>query len=167
MSSNMVCLEYKEILENLKSKTFSTRKRFDSKYRSNNWVLFHEIVTDERLVVSNFVFCTKCKSIIKYDTAGGTGNLNKHRKRCSSQRNTMDSYAVKNNIKFEKRDTDEILSAAKRFCYKDLRPFTAIEGDGLIDLLYTVSAITARHGLLSKDIIKNLLPHPTTVSRLI
>lgn len=67
-------------------------------------------------------------------------------------------------ITFDSYDHKQVLSAAKLFCSKDLRPFHAITGDGMAELLKAVSAVTLRHGLLNDDALQRLLPAPTTVS---
>lgn len=161
-----VQLDFAEVVAKLKSKEFTTRKRTGSHFRSDNWSLFEEIVSHEGIVVRNFVFCTGCGKVITYNSANGTNNLTRHKKTCSVQSNKLDSYVINKKIDFSKRDRDNILSASERFCYEDLRPFQAIEGNGWINLLGTVSAITVRNGLLSADTIKILLPAPTTVSSL-
>lgn len=163
----MVQLVFTEVVAKLKSEEFTTRERSGGRFRSDNWSLFEEIVNNYGMVVQNFVFCTNCERVITYNSASGTDNLTRHKKRCIVQSNKLDSYVVNRKIDFSKRDRDEILSASNRFCYEDLRPFQAIEGNGLIKFLGAVSAITVRHGLLSADMIKKILPVRTTVSSLL
>lgn len=150
-----VCYSREEVEAKLKSKEFTTRKRVGSMYSSSNWSLFHEIVTNEELVVSNFVYCTNCNLIKTYSSINGTNNLTRHMKSCKKENNTIKNHFSKKNLKIVQRDKDQVLQASKRFCYKDLRPFVAIEGDGLIELLHAVSAVTLRQGLLSIDDIKS------------
>lgn len=54
--------------------------------------------------------------------------------------------------------------AALEFCYKDIRPFTAVEGSGLIDLLVAVSKLSSKYGQFSADELKKNLPCRNTVS---
>lgn len=156
-------LERTDIEAKLKLNLFKTRERTGLAYRSTNWSLFKEIVTDEGNLVSNFVYCTNCAKVISYNTVKGTNNLNRHRNACSKKpTGTIQNYMVRP-INFLPKDKAGVLDAAKKFCYQDLRPFSAIEGNGLIKLLHEVSSVTNRYGLLSEDQIRLLLPCRTTV----
>lgn len=154
----------KRIENRIKSKEFETKKRLYSSKISSIWKFYEEIFDEKGHKIQNFIFCPHCETVKTYDTSLGSSNLIRHTKRCKGlQSNTLDRYVVKN-VQITKNDRNEVLDAAKRFCYVDLRPFYAIAGEGLVDLLMAVSSVTARHGLLSKDNILDLLPHPTTVS---
>lgn len=159
-------MERADVEAKLKSDLFKTRERTGLAYRSSNWSMFKEIVSDEGNLVSNFVYCTNCAKVISYNPSKGTNNLNRHRTACSKKSTgTIEKYMVRP-INFLPKDKAGILDAAKKFCYQDLRPFSAIEGDGLIKLLHEVSSVTNRYGLLSENQIRSLLPCRTTVRQL-
>lgn len=164
LSVALARLKPEDIRKKLDTKEFTTRKRVGSKYSSSNWNTFHEIVSNDSSVIPNYVVCTNCKKLQRYEPEKGTNNLTRHAQACSKPNNTIKKFFGKRTINLDKADKTSMLNAAKRFCYKDLRPFTALEGDGLIDLLHTVSAITSQHGILTKDQIKEIVPVSTTVS---
>lgn len=120
----------------LKSDLFKTRERTGLAYRSKNWSMFKEIVSDEGNLVSNFVYCTNCTKVISYNPSNGTTNLNRHRTACSKKPTGSILKYMERSINFLPKDKAGILDGAKKFCYQDLRPFSAIEGNGLIKLLH-------------------------------
>lgn len=157
-------MKSEEIRKKLDTKEFTTRKRVGSRYSSSNWNTFHEIVSHDCSVIPNFVVCTNCKKLQRYEPEKGTNNLTRHAQACTKPNNTIKKFFGKRTISLDRADKTSMLNAAKRFCYFDLRPFTALKGDGLIELLHTVSAITSRHGILTKEQIKEIVPVLTTVS---
>lgn len=163
-SGGRASLKLEDIREKLVSNEFKTQKRVGSKYHSSNWNIYHEIVSQDGTVIPNYVVCTNCNKLQRYEPEKGTNNLTRHMKACTMPKNTLKRYLVKSSISLDKADKDGILNASKRFCYQDLRPFQAIQGEGLVDLLHAISAITAHHGLLSKEQIKEIVPNPKTVS---
>lgn len=162
-SGGLMSLNLEEIKEKLASKEFITQKRAGSRYTSSNSNTFHEIVTKDGLLVPNYVFCTNCNKLQRYEPIKGTNNLNRHMQACTMPKNSIKRYLAKKSISLDRADKNSLLNAAKRFCYLDLRPFKAVEGEGLIDLLHAVSSITARHGLLSKEQLNEIIPAPLTV----
>lgn len=58
----------------------------------------------------------------------------------------------------------DITNAAVKFCYKDMRPFVAIEGKGLNNLLEAVSTLSSKYGKLTAEEIQEILPVANTVS---
>lgn len=150
----------------INSKEFKTKKRLCLSKGSSIWQFYEEIFNEKGHKIPNFIFCPQCETVKTYDTSCGSSNLLRHKEKCNSRQiNTLDRFVLKN-LRITKKDRDEVLNAAKRFCYVDLRPFYAIAGNGLLDLLMAVSCVTARHGLLSRDNMMDLIPHPTTVSPL-
>lgn len=157
-------LKPEDIRKKLDTKEFKTRKRVGFRYSSSNWNTFHEIVSHDCSVIPNYVICTNCKKIQRYEPQKGTNNLTRHAQACTKPNYTLKKFFGKRTISLDKVDKTSMLNAAKRFCYNDLRPFTALEGDGLIELLHTVSTITARHGIVTKEQIREIVPVSTTVS---
>lgn len=164
LSTSPAGLKPEEIRKKLDAKEFTTRKRIGSRYSSSNWNSFHEIVRDDCSVIPYYVVCIYCNKLQRYEPEKGTNNLTRHAQACTKPNNTINKFFGKRTMSLDKADKTSMLNAAKRFCYNDLRPFTALEGDGLIELLHAVSTITSKHGILTKDQIKEIVPVSTTVS---
>lgn len=104
----------------------------------NTFVMLVNVDTND--IINGWVQCVKCNRYIPYN-GSTTTRLRSHR--CDKpQRNLISSYvsspsspsSLKNRIQFSKYDKDIIREAAVKFVAKDIRPFYAIEGEGLIDL---------------------------------
>lgn len=120
-----------------------------------------EIVSEDNKLIENFVCCEKCKAILDYDTKKGTKKIKNHMANCKQRK--IDSFVQKRNINFSKDEKDAVIEAAMKFCYKDIRPFHAVKGDGLIDLLVQINAVSTKYGRLSRDEIEKYMPVPNTV----
>lgn len=122
------------------------------------------IFDESKNEIKHHVFCSVCKSVFRYDTAGsGTKNLKDHHRVCKPGK-ALNRFVEKNKKNFTKSERDGMAEAAVRFCCKDLRPFYALYGEGLMDLLEEIVGICARHGKLSRESLEALLPCPNTVS---
>lgn len=67
--------------------------------------------------------------------------------------------------KFHQIDIEAVRNASVKFVVQDLRPFLAIEGDGLLDLLITMAQIGSRYPQLSKEEIQKIIPSRRIVKR--
>lgn len=111
--------------------------------------------------IRNFVKCSKCSSFVAYN-GSTTTSLKSHE--CNKLQ-TIDSFLKSEKTKLSKNDIDAIRDAATEFIVRDIRPFYAIEGEGLRNLLKTMIRVGKNYRMLSEDDIKRLLPARMTMHR--
>lgn len=146
----------------MKRGLFSVRDRENA--RSDLWKAYQQIV-DQNGEVTNIVQCRQCKRFDKYESEKGVKNLSDHAKNCSALGHSrMDAFIERNQIEVTKDEKKTLAERAAEFCYKDMRPFTAISGTGLMQLLLTISALSAKYGKFSEEQLKKILPCANTVS---
>lgn len=151
-----------------KSASPSTRKRF----KSTIWEKFENILNEKGKQVPDAVICKFCKKVLRYDSLKlGTGHLRRHN--CAESFNaSYRSECIDNFMENPEKirrvgdpDKQLVKNGCLRFVVKDIRPISAIEGDGLINLLSTFTTIGKKHGSLSPTEVAQILPHPTTVNK--
>lgn len=122
-------------------------------------------------MIENFVFCSVCKKIFCYSSRDGTTRIVRHKKEHeensndNANNNSIRSHFVRTNKRiFSENDKNDVKKAATEFVVRDTRPFHALKGDGLIQLLVMFSVIGAKYGKLSDEEVIDILPSPTTVN---
>lgn len=141
-------------------------EKVGARLKADYWETMRAIFDETKREVKSHVFCSVCKCVFKYDTVGnGTKNLKEHYKICKAGK-TLNRFVEKHKKNFTKIEKEKIAQAAVRFCTKDLRPFYALYGNGLMDLMEEVVNVCAPHGKLSRESLQALLPCPNTVSSL-
>lgn len=127
------------------------------------WKVYKKLFTSDGKD-TNCVQCQNCNRFDEYDTNKGLKTLNGHAKICNAIGAPKLDGFIQREIKLNKFEQDVLTKAAVKFCYKDMRPFVAVEGDGLRGLLEAVSAISAKYGRLSESQLKKVLPVANTVN---
>lgn len=132
--------------------------------RADYWRSYNSIVT-ENGIETNIVQCNFCGRLDEYDTEKGTRSLGVHATKCNgtNQSKLLTSYFEKN-VQITKEEKKAVCDAATEFCFRDIRPFYAIEGDGLLALVMAVNKVSAKHGVMSKQQCEKMLPCANTVS---
>lgn len=154
-----VKINKEELLKKVKSGEYKTVSKDSS--RIDVWKYF-KIIMDDKSNPVNFVICLKCDEILKYDSwITGTSSLTKHLEACmkpTEERITQffNPVSIRSEVK------DQIADSAALMCAQDLRPFEFVAGAGLIRFAQDLINIGATRGKIDA---KELLPHPTTVSR--
>lgn len=141
-------------------------EKVGARLKADYWQTMRAILDEAKREVTGHVFCSVCKNVFKYDTVGsGTKNLKDHHKICKPGK-TLSRFVEKEKNNFTKSEKEKIAQAAVRFCSKDLRPFYALYGEGLMDLMEEMLSVCIPHGKLSRKSLQALLPCPNTVSSL-
>lgn len=117
-------------------------------------------------MISSFIACSKCSHVIKYNARNGTSNalihIQKHEK--SENESTIDNYFVKQSVTISSTDKQCLIESAVKFVSKDLRPFAAVEGEGLQDFARSLWNMGSKYGCVTKEEISNVIPCRSTVS---
>lgn len=131
--------------------------------RSPVWEDFKRLLdVEENIVVNNFALCFHCKGFIAFN-GKTTSQLLAHKAKCTSNPLSMDQLED-SRIIFKQAELAELRDAAAKFVVKDFRPFYALEGDGLIDLLYAIIQLALRYQKMTRSDIKKCLPSRNTIA---
>lgn len=161
-------------VEQKRRSEISTSTKRSKRITSDVWDSFVMLVNrDTNNIINGWVQCVKCNRYTPYN-GSTTTRLKSHR--CDKpQRNLMSFYVSspsspssalsKNRIQFSKYDKEMIREAAVKFVAKDIRPFYAIEGEGLIDLCTSMVMIGQNYPNIRKSDIVDLLPSRQTLQR--
>lgn len=138
----------------------------NNRIKSNVWNLFELIIdksTEDQKIVSNFVRCSSC---LKYFSYNGqtTSTLLRHIECGREQPSIRIFLAQKQPLKVKQIDINNVRDASIKFIVKDLRPYAAIEGDGLIELCQSMVQLGQRYPNMSNDDVKKILPTRKTLS---
>lgn len=158
---DFVCYDKTVVEKNLKLKIFTVKD--NEKGTADFWKTYQQIADANKQLV-NHVVCRFCNRVDEYDTYKGTKTLRGHSLQCNALKrtNTLDTYFDKQ-INVTKEEKADLCSAVAQLCYKDLRPFIAIENDGQLALLLAISKLSSKYGEFSLESLKKKLPCPKTV----
>lgn len=166
MDSSLVQYSSDTIAENIRLGKFINVQPITKK-RSAIWTYLNEVFDPEtKTQVKGFVVCTICKKVIRYNSKSlGTNHISNHLKTHADGRyHSMDEF-VKKRRELTRADKTDVLNASVKFICTDLRPYNAILGDDLANLLQVFMKLGAIYGSLELDQIKEILPSPQTISR--
>jgi hypothetical protein len=102
--------------------------------------------------------CTGCNTILKWKSKDGTSGLKAHLQSCETNnkpgsfRKLTDCVGVSTVATVKQlsiADRNDITNTIVRFCAKDVRPFSTIEGTGFMELANKLIAIGAKYGKIS------------------
>jgi len=134
------------------------------KYKKEIWKLFGEIgKADENgniiddTKIKNYVACLKCKTILTCKQHTGITSFRNHSLKCPSNGNN-----IINNIEIKSNDKASLLNACVKFSCYDLRPFSAIKGEGFLELAQIFIDLGSKYGSFN---ISHTIPTPRTISR--
>lgn len=163
-------MDHDEIRKKINENVYSTRDKLlegnaSKRFKSPIWSICHEILDEDGKLVPQAIYCIKCKRVFKYNSrSNGTTQILNHGCLNNVNQTKIDGFGTtKKNI--AQTDKDKLKESAVSFVSKDLRPFEALSGDGLFDLLKVCVNIGAKYGNLEDSELKSLIPNPPTVSR--
>lgn len=147
-----------------------TKKKSGPSIKSNDWEKFHIVTLKETSeVLKNWVQCSNCSKFLPYNRRTTTG-LKQHK--CPGLKNTtfMDTFLSNeqthmSKVRFSESDKKLIRDAAEKFIVLDIRPFFALEGEGLRYLLKAAIEIGKRYPTITKEDIDKLIPSRRTMGR--
>ena len=138
---------------------------------SSFWPQFSLIFVND--IVQNFVQCNKCRAIIVYKSATGTGGLKKHALSCEKSspsaktQSTITTFYGKKSSVIPEKLRKEITDAYVDFVLLDGRSFKMGSDTGFkqfIDVVYKAGKASTN---IQPIEIVDVLPHRTTVSTLL
>jgi hypothetical protein len=142
-------------------------------HSSQLWEHFHQVLVNNEQ--QQFVSCNDCKMLLAFQSMNGTNNLKSHLKSCTkpklkiddlNQTTVHDFYSSEKKIKIPGKVKSAVLEAAAEFSALDGRAFETISGAGfqnLAQVLFDAGRLCNNSSIQIKDI----LPHPTTVRKII
>lgn len=108
--------------------------------------------------------CLKCTKFMPYNGVT-TSKLLSHNCQNDKQPKINNFLTTARSVNFSKQEIDEIKEAASEFVVNEIRPFYAVEGQGLRKFLRTIVKISKRHPNLNEADIDRLLPSRKVVQR--
>lgn len=146
--------------EDLKNGVLFHQKKA-GKTRSIAWDKFdHIFSTESKEKIKYFFYCTQCSGI-EYNPADN-GNTNKLLRHVCNK-----TYGVRKKgseqIILKKSEKENFKTAAANYVAKDLRPYFAIQGEGLLDLCYTSMRFGQANRRATKDDLVKIIPSRNTV----
>lgn len=140
----------------------NTRKSTSEVWKT--FCLLLNIETHE--TVKGWAQCILCQEFAKYNGVTTSG-LKAHKCETDQQdlRSFFKSSSPSTKITFTKNDFNVVRDATIKFVAKDIRPISAIEGEGIRDLIYELVLIGKKYPKILISDIDRLLPSRRTVGR--
>lgn len=130
---------------------------------SGVWLDFRRmLVPEENTVVENIVFCAHCRTTVAY-YGTTTTRLRDHQRKCSKRPLDDRTDNSKSTINFKLEELAQLKESSVKFIVKDVRPFAAIEGEGLLDLIYSGIQLGRKYPRMNEADLKKALPSRNTV----
>ena len=130
--------------------------------KSTVWKKFLYLNHIESKDFFGYVICKTCKQALKHNkSTSGTTHLNDHLKRCKYNAKIslkVTVYFSMSDMSFSKVIKDTVINSSVAFVVSDVRPLSAVEGDGLIQF----AKVGATHGIVDA---KAILPSRFTIKR--
>lgn len=134
-----------------------THKPPEKKNRSTAWARFDEIY-DGKIKISHFLYCKLCRSIV-HKPSSNTNSMLRHM--CN---NLVEGSKIgKEQIIIAKKDTTRLKEAAAKFVAKDLRPFYAVQCEGLLDLCFACVEFGQNNRKVNRNTFIQAMPSRNTV----
>lgn len=151
----------------MKKRTNYKQRRSGAAITSDVWEKIHILslrTTDK--IINDWVQCSQCLQFLKYNGRTTTG-LKRHN--CSNKNknsSTMDSFLTSSStFRFTESDKQIIRDGAEKFIVRDLRPYFALEGEGLRSFLRAAIQIGKRYPTITEEGIDKLIPSRRTMKR--
>lgn len=161
-----------EIRQKIKENLYTTKGKFvdgncsSKRFKSPIWSVCDEIFDENNEKISTAVYCVKCQTVFKYDVrSNGTSQILKHGCLSDPTSQKITGFGVTKDVTISSTDKQKVKDSAVAFVSKDLRPFEALNGRGLFELIQMCILIGAKYGILDEEQVKSLIPSPVTVSR--
>lgn len=163
--------KFPDILEHIKSGRYSVKAPCDTaKYTQKvTWSLMRLIYDETDEILPDYFFCSKCAKIYNLKLCNTGKTLKRHVEKCTLREQITDHFVPElrqpTTKKIKLLDKQLVKDAAMKFIIRDMRPISAIEGDGLRTLISKCTYIGAKYGHLTPEAIENtkLLPSRQTV----
>ena len=99
-----------------------------------------------------YIIYKTCKQALKHNkSTSGTTHLNDHLKQCKYNAkisSKVTAYFSKSDMSLSKVIKDTVLNSLVAFVVSDVRPLSAVEGDGLIQFANAMIKVGATHGIV-------------------
>ena len=134
--------------------------------KSTVWQKFLYLNLHESKDCIGYVICKTCKQALKHNkSTSETTHLNDHLKRCKYNAKISPkatAYFSKSDMSLLKIIKDTVLNSSIAFVVSDVRPLSAVKGDGLIQFANAMIKVGATHGIVDA---KAILPFRFTIKR--
>lgn len=117
-----------------------------------------------------FLACNFCKQVWIFKMSSGTTTImthlnKKHLEPKSTEQPAITRFIANENVKISQPDSKSILDACVAVSTKNLRPFQALVGEEMTDLLHVIWSMGAKYGAISRDQLTKIIPSPQSISR--
>lgn len=130
-------------------------------WRSNAWCQFHEIFDKTTASkIEYYYFCIQCKCVVFNNAKDGNTNPFRRHTCYIKDKETLQNQK---RLLIKAEDRDRFKTAAVQFVCKDLRPYYAIEGDGLIELCHAGMLFGQRYHKAKRSDLMDVIPSRNTV----
>lgn len=156
------CIKLELEQDNIEFLTQQETVENDAQYiTSSVWIDFRRmLIREANVLINNFAWCTHCKQSISY-FGSTTTRLLEHIKKCPKKPSAVSDGPAK--INFKLNDLKDIRDAAARFIVKDCQPFSAIDGEGLLDLCYESVKLGWKNPEMTRADLANAFPSQNTI----
>lgn len=147
------------------NETIETKQQY---VKSNVWVDFRRILVPNdsmphgRELVTNFVWCLHCQATVAYHGSTTTRLLD-HQKKCPKRPFDKVNEESKATINFKLDELANLKAAAAEFIVLDMRPYFAIEGKGILSLIYAGIQMGLKYPRITLADLRKALPTRNTV----
>lgn len=132
------------------------RKRPKSDVWDNFGQLYDKV---EKRLVSNYAICMKCQKLIGLYGA----NTTVMKRHLCINFPSVKKFAQVKSTSFVKSDAQKIKQGCISFCVNDIRPFYAVEGKGMIDILEQVMLLGQKYPYMNRSDLERIIPTANTV----
>lgn len=124
--------------------------------KSGVWLVFRRmLLRDENALIDKWVWCVHCKQTVPY-YSNTTNRQLQHQKNCPKKPFT--EGGGESNITFKLNELNQLRDSAAKYVVSDVRPISAIAGEGLIQLIYSAIQLGWRYPHMNIADLKNALP---------
>lgn len=120
------------------------------------------LIRSEQHLIENLVWCFHCKTFVAY-YGSTTSFLLTHSRKCPNRPLGENETNSESKIAFKLDDLKQMREAAAKFVIRDLRPYAAIEGEGLLDLMYSAVELGRKYPRMTKSDLKRARPTRNTL----
>lgn len=136
------------------------------KVSSQVWNQFHQIFEiRNNNHIKNWFMCLSCHEPVENKFSGTTTIFHRHQKQCLNKTSQNSTAMSVPRPKFSGKHIDTIKEASTQYVCEDLRPYAAIEGSGLFQLVYAALELGKSYPTMTADDLKRILPSRQTTKR--
>lgn len=160
----------------IKSGNFTSRdvKKRSSKKKSPVWSDIKQIVDCNGNDITGFFSCNTCKEVIEnqsYEKHGTTTPFTRHDCKKAKNQTSIEQFATaskthqQRKTKISQQHQQKLREGCVQYVCNDLRPYYAVEGKGLRELVYACMLIGQAYPHLSREEFDENFPKRSTVQR--